>query len=214
MKSLAKLFLSITVAVTPLLIGLTLADQAMKPTQQIARMNMNAPALWTSEPVTVTDKLAYERVPGVTVAEEPKAYADNRKAKPPIEVASNSGAIPMNSEILAETDRGRPVDLAGIEACSAKYRSYRAEDNTYQPYGSSSRRLCELRNDAPAIENARANSGNDFQSASLMSDETAGTDTLFAHERWCQTRYASYDSSTDTYQPFSGPRANCVSPYN
>ncbi|MFD1747494.1 BA14K family protein [Rhizobium helianthi] len=177
---------------------------------------MDAPSLWTTEPILVTNQQAYERVPGVTVPEEPRAFAkrDNEQGKQAFRQVADAVSIPFKSDILAETDRRDIIDTAGIEACSARYRSYRAEDNTYQPYGGGGRRLCELRNDVPTMESAQAGSAPKPMSASTMSDETAGTDALFAHERWCQARYASYDPATDTYQPFTGSRTACISPYN
>lgn len=35
-----------------------------------------------------------------------------------------------------------------------------------------------------------------------------------AHYRWCANRYRSYDRYTNTYQPYYGPRKQCVSPYS
>lgn len=39
---------------------------------------------------------------------------------------------------------GYPVAEEKIRACKARYRSYRVEDNSYQPYGGGMRRKCEL----------------------------------------------------------------------
>jgi hypothetical protein len=33
------------------------------------------------------------------------------------------------------------------------------------------------------------------------------------HQNWCLERYKSYRTSDNTYQPFSGPRKQCQSPY-
>ena len=33
------------------------------------------------------------------------------------------------------------------------------------------------------------------------------------HAGWCATRYRSYRASDDTFQPFSGPRKPCLSPF-
>lgn len=33
------------------------------------------------------------------------------------------------------------------------------------------------------------------------------------HYQWCETRYRSYDSYSNTFQPYSGPRQTCLSPY-
>ena len=34
-----------------------------------------------------------------------------------------------------------------------------------------------------------------------------------AHIDWCYGRYRSYRASDNTYQPYNGPRRQCVSPY-
>jgi len=35
-----------------------------------------------------------------------------------------------------------------------------------------------------------------------------------AHVRWCYNRYRSYDARSNTYQPYSGARRVCYSPYS
>jgi hypothetical protein len=34
-----------------------------------------------------------------------------------------------------------------------------------------------------------------------------------AHVRWCYERYRSYRASDNTFQPYNGPRRQCISPY-
>lgn len=34
-----------------------------------------------------------------------------------------------------------------------------------------------------------------------------------AHYRWCDAKYRSYRHSDNTFQPYHGPRKQCVSPY-
>ena len=34
-----------------------------------------------------------------------------------------------------------------------------------------------------------------------------------AHTSYCANRYKSYDPATNTFQPYNGPRRECVSPY-
>jgi hypothetical protein len=34
-----------------------------------------------------------------------------------------------------------------------------------------------------------------------------------AHYRWCEWRYRSYRSWDNTFQPYHGPRTQCISPY-
>jgi hypothetical protein len=33
------------------------------------------------------------------------------------------------------------------------------------------------------------------------------------HYQWCSNRYRSYDSYSNTFQPYNGPRQACLSPY-
>jgi len=33
------------------------------------------------------------------------------------------------------------------------------------------------------------------------------------HYSWCEARYRSYDSYSNTFQPYNGPRQQCLSPY-
>lgn len=34
-----------------------------------------------------------------------------------------------------------------------------------------------------------------------------------AHVEWCYNRYRSYRASDNTFQPYNGPRQECISPY-
>jgi hypothetical protein len=34
-----------------------------------------------------------------------------------------------------------------------------------------------------------------------------------AHVNWCYNQYRSYRASDNTFQPYNGPRKQCVSPY-
>jgi len=34
-----------------------------------------------------------------------------------------------------------------------------------------------------------------------------------AHVEWCYSRYRSYRASDNTFQPYNGPRRQCISPY-
>lgn len=35
-----------------------------------------------------------------------------------------------------------------------------------------------------------------------------------AHYRWCEARYRSYRVRDNTFQPYNGPRRQCISPYS
>lgn len=43
--------------------------------------------------------------------------------------------------------------------------------------------------------------------------DTASNSTADAHVNWCYDHYKSYRMSDNTFQPYNGPRKQCVSPY-
>lgn len=205
LKSLINLSLNLMLALIPFAIALTVLNEAAKVLPAIAEMDVNAPELWNSQPTVVTDKLAYERVPGVQYAE-----TQQPSVRTPEMVGLN--ALTARSEILQEAVLNPTVDLAGVEACGNRYRSYRAEDNTYQPYDGGPRRLCVLRNDG--AETANATGDQSYAAANVMVDSHGVSSTVPAHANWCSSRYRSYDPVTNSYQSFSGSRKACVSPFN
>ena len=69
--------------------------------------------------------------------------AVKHSAVPPVDVIT-TGAIPdQKSEPASEPPPDEATTLAHVRWCSERYRSYRPEDNSYQPYGGGSRRQCE-----------------------------------------------------------------------
>ncbi|MCJ8510063.1 BA14K family protein [Rhizobium lemnae] len=205
MKTLANLALNLTLAVVPFGIVIAIADEALKENQPVSSLDMSAPELWTTQPVVVNDTSAYERVPGVQ-------YAEVKPAEDSVKLMAGSRALPAQSEILKEAVAAPKVDIAGIDACSNRYRSYRVEDNTYQPFDGGPRRLCFLRNDGS--ETANASEGQVYASGAVMDDSRDPVAASSTHAEWCSARYRSYDVSTNSYQPFSSGRRTCVTPYN
>lgn len=43
---------------------------------------------------------------------------------------------------------------------------------------------------------------------------SGGTSSGNAHVSWCYDRYRSYRASDNTFQPYQGPRRQCISPYS
>ncbi len=130
--------------------------------------------------------------------------------------AKFAGAIYETAAVAApEPGREKPkkpqheaANLAHLDWCMNRYRSYRPDDDTYQPYGGS-RRKCE----SPYA-------GSEMVEAVDMMP-TGSVETLFpavdVHEEvsfdeatWCRQQYRSYRVSDNTYQPFSGPRRQCM----
>ncbi|WP_041545395.1 MULTISPECIES: BA14K family protein [Chelativorans] len=57
--------------------------------------------------------------------------------------ASSEEASAFDSAATMQEMPGAYLDPEHIRACFARYRSYRPEDNTYQPYGGGPRRQCD-----------------------------------------------------------------------
>ena len=53
-----------------------------------------------------------------------------------------------------------------------------------------------------------------FIAGAIIGGATSGAgSSSSSHVAWCQERYRSYRVSDNTFQPYSGPRQRCVSPY-
>jgi hypothetical protein len=153
--------------------------------------NLNA-SIWTSTPVHVDlSSQNYERLAAAVPATAP--YQS---------VANNSALIDHTAENAAFAETAEAED-PGNPMCQQRYRSYRASDNTYQPFGGGPRRACELSPKATFKATTQATGA----SASVIANPS--TD----HQAWCQARYSSYNPLDDTYQPFGGgSRRVCASP--
>jgi hypothetical protein len=133
------------------------------------------------------------------------------------------------------------VDPAQADWCFARYRSYRIEDNSYQPLSGGPRRQCRApgaattgtvgaaqlpdRPQAPPMQDdlqprperpaARANQRADDGAAGYAQSQAIDADVpAGSHEEWCFARYRSYQAEDNSYQPFAGgPRRQCQSPF-
>jgi hypothetical protein len=160
--------------------------------------NMEA-SIWTSSPVRVDRaNQNFERLAAVPSVSAPiPMLAMNDQLTD--QSAANQTSLTASASIEVASAVGTP----GNEACQRKYRSYRAEDNSYQPLSGGPRRQCDIPSEGASVENAQ-------QSASTVASPTNSSPD---HRSWCQSRYTSYNSADDTYQPFSGgKRRTCMSP--
>jgi hypothetical protein len=172
--------------------------------------NIDAPSLWTVYPVKV-DRNAqqFERLPPRNVPQDVRQTAmstsDDRRdtqALDPVGDSFDAAAVDhtlVTGAIAASVDTA--YDNARVEWCHNRYRSYRASDNSYQPYNGR-RRQCQ-----PPIP-AGTDAGN---SARVGAETTAYGNQV--HGQWCAARYRSYDASDNTYRSYSGQRRPCRSPY-
>jgi BA14K-like protein len=129
----------------------------------------------------------------------PEAVSASRQLEQPKRVASKVTA-PTSSKMPTKA-RGPHEDLThshcDYRACASAYRSFRASDCTYQPYGGQ-RRLCEMGARPTEVP----------KRASRVSTQT-GAQQCSLHV--CAQLYRSFDPSDCTYQPNSGgARRTCV----
>jgi hypothetical protein len=184
-----------------------------------AQRSSDVSDLWTSEPVAVaTQGQRLERVAARSIQQEDRseetypieggeaAYIDR------VETGSTPG---IEQALFTETE---PANPNHVEWCASRYNSYRAEDDTYQPYRGKRRRCNSPYQDV-------ANNVSDFVTVAqanavrsrTLGDDAADTFTIRSayvvdreHAKRCNTRYRSYRMDDNTYQPLSGgPRRQC-----
>lgn len=171
--------------------------------------NMDASSLWTTHPVKVDVRAQrFQRLPPLNVGPEnglrtaKASTEDGREAKATVNESLEGDAVDHTLVTGAITGSADTVydNAPHVEWCRNRYNSYRAYDNTYQPYNGRRRRcqppfaVIDAGNGAPVNEEPTAY-GNDM------------------HGRWCAARYRSYDARDNTYRSYSGQRRPCRSPY-
>lgn len=171
--------------------------------------------VWTDQPVKVdAASQTFERIPAQPVAQQllPKTPPQGAPATvndAQREVASLSVQGQPQDQTMSETNS------AHVEWCSERYRSYRADDNSYTSY-SGGRRECV----SPYTGSEDASSGIPFPGSP---EEYALVDASFQpasgrleigyygeqaptsdHVEYCFSRYRSYRPEDNSYQPYDG----------
>lgn len=207
MRSLLALSFGVTLAVVLFASGVAASSWLLQDPAPHHFAHLDERPLWTNEPVQVNrseqsfERIAAAPVPAVYQAMAVNAMAADRKLQGQSIVmgADNEG---LDLSITGAVDATPNTDLAGsphANWCAERYRSYRVEDNSYQPYGSA-RRPCQ----SPYLVQEAAYSSEFNQP--LVEDQSA-------HVAWCMDRYRSYRPSNNSYQPHNGPRRICKSPF-
>lgn len=131
--------LLLTSCAVPLFAGsMTIASTLMHDAPGHRFTNLDAEPLWTSEVKRIdVTKQAYERLPAV-IAPETLIAETRRKTSPA--TASSSEAVQVQP--VRDKEKTYDVSEQAKTWCAAKYRSYSAEDNSYQPYGGGPRKPC------------------------------------------------------------------------
>jgi hypothetical protein len=176
--------------------------------------NIDISSLWTSHPMPVDrSKQNLERLPALVAQPQQASYPSRRMD---VLAASTIRAATLIDQPSDVDDDYGPDDGGASQAseaprgvavwCNKHYRSYRASDNTYQPY-SGARRQC-----LPPLTASPPNSVTSEAPQHLSSMARAGSSSD-EHAQWCFARYRSYNSDDNTYRAFSGEIRACDSPY-
>ncbi len=207
MKSLMSLVFGLTLAAVLFAGGVAASSWVIQEPAPHQFAHLDEQPLWTDEPVAVDRKTqSFERIAAAPVPPVFQAMAvvvtkDHGRSHTETAQRANPG-LDMTTTAAVEADP--MVNLAGTPHavwCAERYRSYRIEDNSYQPYGGS-RRQCE----SPYL------TAPETAAYTPVAEQTA-SGAANAHASWCLDRYRSYQPSTNTYQPYNGPRRACVSPF-
>lgn len=207
MRSLLALLFGVTLAVVLFASGVAASSWLLQDPAPHQFAHLDERPLWTNEPVQVNlSEQSFERIAAAPVPAVYRAMAvDATAADRTLQVQSaalRAGDEGLDLALTASIDAAPMTDLAGsphASWCAERYRSYRIEDNSYQPHGSA-RRPCH----SPYLVQEAAYSSEFNQP--LVEDESA-------HVAWCMDRYRSYQPSDNSYQPHNGPRRLCKSPF-
>lgn len=244
LKSLLLLLASLAAATGVFISGVAVAAYVMSDPEPHRFANMDTPDLWTSSPVPVdTGQQDYQRIDAApAVASLPAVHVTQNKL-----ADAKAHTISMTGQETAEIDnlstgalsghdapRTASLDPAHADWCFTRYRSYRIEDDSYQPYGGGPRVQCQspwtpMPEDVQAVGNGDnetmplsgdpystgvINDDADINGIEQVSARNDRASPAGAHEEWCVARYRSYRVEDNSYQPFGmQSRKPCHSPY-
>lgn len=193
--------------------GIVLATYtlAAKPVAVQAGPEQDMAELWTAEPRTVDPaEQDFERLAAAPVStgsetapvsEQPEIIVASADAEPEIDGFTTSALPPADEP--AEQPRQPQALGAHHEWCSSRYRSYRADTNSYRPYSGGERACVSPYWDG---EGAASSSSGVVQA----SVGTGQVQMASSHVQDCFARYRSYRVEDNTYQPYGGgPRRQC-----
>lgn len=241
LKSVLLLLTTLAASTTMFVCGVAVAAYVISDPEPHRFTNMETPDLWTTNPVSVDPaQQDYERLDPVASLASLPAVDTSREARgkmgtPPSDPASTIDRVSTGAISRDEPPLSASLDPAHADWCFARYRSYRVEDDSYQPYGGGPRQQCKspwtpMEQDAQLSGGAPADlasapgephpvpRGNDNM-REYATDHAEGSSAEMrpnagAHEQWCYARYRSYRVEDNSYKPFDGrDRRTCQSPY-
>jgi hypothetical protein len=180
---------------------------AAEPVRQVAHSD-DMDRLWTITPRKIdTASQNFERLPPANPVptEDPAApQGVDMTATASLQPETISGQDALRSDVNF---------AAHVEWCQRRYRSYRANDNSYTSYDGDDRPCASPYSDdllAAFPEMASETISGEPIAARYAMDETSGGFVEPNHASECFARYRSYRPSDNSYQPYGGgPRQQC-----
>jgi hypothetical protein len=150
-KAILLLLSGIVFAVMVFLSGVAVTAFLIAEPEPHHFANVEHPDLWTSKPVVVSGgEQRYERIAAVTAEvdlpasdAEGQPIVSQEPAADEIDGVATAALDQTGETALEDPISGSEINQAHADWCFARYRSYRIEDNTYQPYSGGQRRSCE-----------------------------------------------------------------------
>jgi len=249
-KPILLLLGSLVLLVLVFLSGVIITANVIAEPEPHKFAHMDTPDLWTSQPKAVDAvRQDYQRLP--PAPPPASSVAAETQATPAIQ--QTAAATTVDNTVTASIHPQQPddtqpqeqrkamVDPAQADWCYARYKSYRVEDNSYQPFSGGPRKQCQapggsegqavasapmpdqpqapqMRDESqplPEIPAARSDQrARDGASGYAQSQAINTGAPAGSHEEWCFARYRSYQPEDNSYQPFAGgPRRQCQSPF-
>lgn len=206
MKTIVSLLLKIALTLTTFSGSARIASSLLAEPVAHPFSNIDMSSHWTTQPVRIDPSIqTYERLPPRDVPTVPLQIAQ-RPAKSPevdeqVSYLAGLEEPAIDRTLVTGAIEEKPVlDEAHVQWCQNRYRSYRADDNSYQPY-SGPRRQCAL----PVVSAGYGEM-----------DVAGGEPAVFIddpHVDWCARHYRSYRAEDNSYRSYSGRRRQCHSPH-
>jgi penicillin-binding protein 1A len=115
----------------------------------------------------------------------------------------NDESVPDTLPAQAPAGQASESPQCDYQACARRYQSFRVSDCTYQPYGGSSRRLCERNAPSSAAATSFAPDSESQLAPDKSKEAQCNIDV-------CASFYDSFDPADCSYQPYGGgPRRVC-----
>lgn len=192
MKAAASALFGIVTSIGACLAAASVASVVMANSEQGKAPAAGVTDLWTAVPIRV-DKARQNYI------RLPPQYSSYVNDAPPRAVAT---LIPDAGPSRPSPVTTPPASLIAVEHvswCTQHYKSYDPSSDSYTSF-SGEIRTCgsptnEIANgDAVAVRGSR-------------------TDVDAVAASWCAARYQSYRAKDNSYQPYNGPRRQCLSPH-